>query len=160
MCNNIAKLLTELDIFKEAIMNDYEIDELLNRLKASQPLEFFAKIDKSNCGMGLILAFLNDKNDYVMSREIASKLNVSTARVAVLLRKMEAKSLIEKKTPLEDMRKTLVKLTDYGKEYVEQLKNNVHEKAKLLFEKVGQNNIEELIRVSELIKNNLYLLKE
>ncbi len=141
-------------------MNDYEVDELLNRLKASQPLEFFTKLDKSNCGMGLILAFLNDKNDYVMSREIASKLNVSTARVAVLLRKMEAKSLIEKKTPLEDMRKTLVKLTDYGKEYVTQFMNNVHEKVKIIFEKVGQKNIEEFIRISKLIKDNLSLLEE
>lgn len=141
-------------------MNDQEVDDLLTRLKESQPVELIAKLDKSNCGMGLILMFLDEKNDCVVSGEIASKLNVSTARVAVLLRKMEARGLIEKKTPLEDMRKTLVRLTNYGKESVTRFKNNVHEKAKLLFERVGTKNIEELIRIAELIKSNLYLLEE
>jgi len=141
-------------------MNDQEVDKLLNRLRDSQPVELITKLDRSNCGMGLILMFLDKRNDCVVSGEIASKLNVSTARVAVLLRKMEARGLIEKKTPLEDMRKTLVRLTNYGKECVANFKNNVHEKAKRIFEKVGVENIEELIRIAELIKDNLYLLEE
>ena len=55
-------------------------------------------------------------------RELAEKIGISTASIALMLKKMEDNGLIEKKTVPTDRRYYSVSLTEKGKATVEQLR--------------------------------------
>ena len=53
------------------------------------PFDFLDNFSKKSQGMNSILSYLSEKQDVVTAGDLAIKLNVSTARIAVLLKKLE-----------------------------------------------------------------------
>ena len=88
----------------------------------------------------------------VISGDLARELNVSTARIAALLRKMEKSRLIIRYRSAVDARQTVVEMTEEGNLYVNTMKEQMLQKMELLIEKVGKEDIEEFIRISHKIK--------
>lgn len=82
------------------------------------------KIEKLVDGTGLhraqhrMLMTLSE-SDFSSQAELAKELEVSTATVAVSLKKLERDNYIKKQVKEEDSRVNFVKLTDKGKEVVE-----------------------------------------
>lgn len=82
------------------------------------------KIEKLVDGTGLhraqhrMLMTLSE-NEFSSQAELAKELEVSTATVAVSLKKLERDGYIQKKAKEDDSRVNFVKLTDKGKEVVE-----------------------------------------
>ena len=91
-----------------------QIDTLLKKMVEAKPFELFNQIDETNKGMGFILGFLYKTKGDVYSIDIANALDESTARIAVLLKKLEASELIIKSKCLCDARKIKVSLTEKG----------------------------------------------
>ena len=81
------------------LATNFANDLTLNKLPFIKNLDF--------CGERAILAFLEQKNE-VNAGDISSFLNVSTARIAVLLKNLEKKDLIKKSSSQTDKRKTIV----------------------------------------------------
>lgn len=126
--------------------------EMLHKLRACRSKSFFSKIDESQKGIGFVLVYLQEADHEVIAGELARELNVSTARIAALLRKMEKGKLIIRSHSSVDARQTVVEITQAGIEYVDRMKEQILLKMELLLEKVGKEDMEEFIRISHKIK--------
>lgn len=129
-----------------------DAQEILREFRGCWSKSFFNKIDESQKGIGFVLVYLQETDHEVIAGELARELNVSTARIAALLRKMEKSGLIVRYHSSEDARQTVVEITQAGTEYVDKMKEQILTKIELLLEKVGKKDMEEFIRISHKIK--------
>lgn len=82
-------------------------------------------------------------------------MNVSTARVAVLLKKMVAKDLIVKEVDANDARVTVVQLSEHGRITVETMRNEIHRQFGTVIDKIGMERMMEFVAISREIQNAL-----
>lgn len=129
-----------------------DAQEMLHKLRACRSKSVFGKIDESQKGIGFVLVYLQESDHEVIAGELAKKLNVSTARISALLRKMEKNGLIVRYRSPVDARQTVVEITEEGNAYVDKMKEQILMKMELLLEKVGKEDMEEFIRISRKIK--------
>ena len=126
--------------------------ELLQKLSQCRLAAFFNDVDLLQKGSCFVLAYLKQSNEEVIAGDLAKELRVSTARIAVLLKKMEKNGLILRYNSASDARKTVVKITPKGTAYADQVREQLLSKAELLIEKVGKQDLDELIRIFWKIK--------
>ena len=93
-----------------------QIEILLEQLEKAPPSEHFHHIDSNAVGIRAILKYLSETDEKVTAGKISEHIKVSTARVAVLLKKMEAKNLIEREQDLDDGRIVIIKLSEQGRQ--------------------------------------------
>lgn len=132
-----------------------EAQEFLLRLRSCRAKSFFGKIDESQKGVGFVLVYLEEATGEVNAGDLAKKLNVSTARIAVLLKKMEKQGLITRHNSPEDARRTVIAITPKGTSHINAVKEHILEKIQLLMEKIGKEDMEEFLRISKKIKEVL-----
>ena len=139
---------------REMIMGTREdAQEMLNKLSECRSKSFSSKIDESQKGVGFVLVFLQKATHEVFAGDLARELNVSTARIAALLRKMEKGGLIVRHRSPVDARQTVVEITQEGRAHVDRMREQILTKMELLLEKVGREDMEEFIRISHKIKD-------
>ena len=132
-----------------------EAQEFLQKMRSCRSQPFFSKLDESQRGIGFVLAYLSEAKGEIIAGDLARELNVSTARIAALLRKMEKNGLIERHSAKTDARQTVVELTQAGTEYSDKIKAQTLKKAELLIEKVGKEDLDQFIRILQKIKKAL-----
>ena len=132
-----------------------EARELLLKIRSCRPRSFFGKVDESQRGTGFVLNYLRESDHEVVAGELARELGVSTARIAALLKTMEKNGLIVRQRSAEDARLTVVRITQAGGECYERMREQILEKIELLIEKVGKDDLEEFIRISNKIREAL-----
>ena len=132
-----------------------EAQELLEKISSCRPKSFFNKIDESQRGIDFALIYLAETDGLVIAGDLARELNVSTARIAILLKKMEDKSLIIRRRSDSDARQTVVEITQKGLEHVQKIREQLLARAELLIEKVGKEDLDEFIRISHKIREAL-----
>lgn len=128
-----------------------QIEVLMKQLKKAPPAECFQNFDMSTAGIRAILKILNQTNEKVTAGSISEQMHVSTARVAVLLKKMAAKGLIEKEHDLADGRVVVVKLTDFGRRVANQLKEELYTHIGEMIDKIGMERMLEFAAASNEI---------
>lgn len=128
-----------------------EIETLLQKLKKAPPSECFQNFDMNTAGIRAILKMLSETDEKVTAGMISEKMNVSTARVAVLLKKMVAKGLIEKENDEADGRVVLVKLSESGKQAADELKSDMYAKIGNIIDKIGMERMLEFAEISKEI---------
>ncbi len=128
-----------------------EIETLLQKLKKAPPSECFQNFDMNTVGIRAILKMLSETDEKVTAGKISEKMNVSTARVAVLLKKMVAKGLIEKENDEADGRVVLVKLSESGKQAANDLKKDMYTKIGNVIDKIGMERMLEFAAISKEI---------
>lgn len=112
------------------------------------------KMNENNKGCGFLLMYLyKSKKDRIIAGDIAKASGVSTARIAAALKKLEADGLIERTVASEDMRKTVVKLTDAGYKKARDKDTAVLSVFADVIESVGVDDIEEFLRIYKKIKD-------
>lgn len=131
-------------------------DELVSLEKVffksdQKPSPMLFKLSKHNFGIGLVLRYLDETNHPVSAVDISRYMSVSTARVAVLLRTMTKKGLIERGFDLSDGRKILVRLSTKGKEFVAAKKAERRRVLSCIVETVGLERIKSFVETSEKI---------
>lgn len=125
-----------------------EIETLLGLLMKAPPSESLQKFDMSTAGIRAILKLLNETEGKMTAGRISELMHVSTARVAVLLKKMTAKGLIEKQTDSEDRRVVVVKLSDSGRATAEKFKAHLYGNIGDMIDKVGMKKMLEFAAIS------------
>lgn len=101
---------------------DYS-QEYLSLLLKTKPKEFIERLSEGMTGTIPILLYLSTRQDReVLSGELADDLEVSTARIAVILARMQKRGLVEKYKPVRDKRKTIVRITKEGMETLDKAK--------------------------------------
>ena len=124
-----------------------EIDLIFEEMKKVAPSEHFKSISKSSAGIQAILGILNEKGDCLTAGKISEYMKVSTARVAVLLKKMVAKDLVKKSNSPSDARVVVVKLTPHGKDVAAQIKKEMNEDIANMIDTVGMDRLLEFTEI-------------
>lgn len=130
-----------------------QIEVLMEQLKKAPPAECFQRFDMSTAGIRAILKILNETDDKVTAGDLSEHMHVSTARIAVLLKKMEAKGLIEKERDSADGRVVVVKLSNQGKELADKFKANLYAHVGEMIDKIGMDKMLEFAAVSDEIQS-------
>ncbi len=130
-----------------------QIETLMEQLKKAPPAECFHNFDMSTAGIRAILKILNETDGKVTAGDLSEHMKVSTARIAVLLKKMEAKGLIEKGHDSADGRVVVVKLSNQGKELADKFKANLYAHIGEMIDKIGMSRMLEFAAVSNEIQS-------
>ncbi len=133
--------------------SDKEVIALLQEFSSIHPLEFLQKIDVQSMGISNVLCFLMCADHEVSAGEISEYMNVSTARVAVLLKKMSDKGLIEKQTDPSDARRVLVAITDSGKALFQEQQREILLYSGAVVDHFGVDKIQEFIGICRQIRD-------
>jgi DNA-binding MarR family transcriptional regulator len=78
-------------------------------------------------------------------------MNTSTARVAMALKSLEQKGLIQRRIDSEDRRKVIVSITKQGNELVKCERQDMHDKMVRIVSELGEKDTREYIRIIERI---------
>ena len=132
--------------------SDKEVIALLQEFSSIHPLEFLQKLDVQSMGISNVLCFLMCADHEVTAGEISDYMNVSTARVAVLLKKMSDKGLIEKHADPSDARRVMVAITDSGKALFEEQQREILLYSGAVVDHFGEDKIKEFIESCRQIR--------
>ena len=77
-------------------------------------------------------------NKEMYSCQLAKELNISRARLSLIVKKLKAKKYVTSRCPLTDRRKMLIKITEEGIRVVKEKYISAKENLKKLFEKLGE----------------------
>ena len=72
-------------------------------------------------------------------------MNVSTARVAVLIKKLEERELVEKTSDPSDARKTMLKISENGIKRIEEHRNNFIDFFSSVIDRIGEEKFTQFI---------------
>ncbi len=128
-----------------------QVLEIMARLKESNPLEIFKIIDEINSGMGYILLRLYNAKSEVYAIHLSKDMQISRARVTMLLRKLINKGFVLKQQSKSDARKEIVTITNKGREEVTILKQKIFSNVSKLVDKLGTEKINQFIDLSNEI---------
>lgn len=130
-----------------------QIQMVFEYIRDSHSGDFFERISETTKGIAAVLGYLYDTSETVTAGQISKVMNVSTARVAVLLKKMENKGLIIKETGTNDARTTVVRLSELGIKNAERLHNEIYSQISRMIDRIGMERLMEFIAVSKEIRS-------
>ena len=140
-------------------MNKVNIEEyaenLFNRLKPTNFKSLTDTLNYFNRGEVGVLSYLAFEKSEASSGELSEKLNVTTARIASILNSLENKKYIRRKGDSLDKRKTLVVITESGKELAVETKKELMDILIKVIKEIGYEDIEEYTRIVQKIRNVL-----
>lgn len=126
-----------------------QIEYIAEALPRAHPANLLKVINDSNAGIGFALKLLYAaEGNRLSAGAISDAMDVSTARVAVLLKKMESKSLITKESDRTDARVTIVRLSEEGKRNAEEMRKRMLEHISDVIDKLGMEKLEQFIALS------------
>lgn len=131
-----------------------QMDELMRLFASAQPREnnTWQRRQPSMTGSeGMIgvLVYLYRTQETVTAGMISKVMHITTGRVSVLIRKMVDKGLITKQTGKADARVTEIKLTDKGRQVVEDLQAQRNAQMEKLIDTIGMDRLREYIAISK-----------
>lgn len=133
--------------------NRDEIRCLILRLRSSMPDELLVPVNQMQFGAGAALQYLYEHQEQAVSAgDLSQFLQVSSARVAALLRRLEARELIVKEKGASDGRVTVVRLSQKGVDYVELRHQQLEEKLSTIVDQIGMEKLEEFMQLGVQIR--------
>ncbi|MBR5524528.1 MAG: winged helix DNA-binding protein [Clostridia bacterium] len=130
-----------------------EIEKIVLLLDESHPSKFMKKRNETNAGIGAVLRFLFESGQPMTAGSISQFMNVSTARVAVLLKKMEARGFIFRQAGTADARTVVVSLTEAGIETASKMQEDFHRDIGVLIDTIGMERLIEYTNISREIRS-------
>lgn len=127
-----------------------QIDKVAAALDMAPPKALAKMIDKQQAGIGAVLHFLSESEGPTTASKIAEQMNVSTARITVLLKKMEAKGLIVKAADPEDARVKVVRLSAEGESAADALSTRIRGYIGQVIDRVGVERLLDFAEVMEM----------
>lgn len=121
----------------------------------AHPKGFIRRLDDENRGLHVILRKLTEAGGSMSAGEISDNLCMSTPRVAAALKTLEGKGYIVRTRADDDKRKTVVSVTDDGLAAAKRDEQSVIELIMHLYDTVGDDELNEFLRISERISQAL-----
>lgn len=130
-----------------------EIEKIALLMEESHPSKFVKRHNETNAGIGAVLRFLAYSGQPMTAGSISQFMNVSTARVAVLLKKMETKGFIVRQAGTADARTVVVSLTPSGAEAAQRLRESLYRDIGILIDIIGMDRLIEYTNISKEIRS-------
>ena len=131
---------------------------LINQLRYSKQLSQLTEFLNAS-GEYSILYLMYHEPDPHSAGEFAERLDLSPGRVANVLKALEKKGLIERKKDPSDGRRTMVTLTQKGREYICQTYTQAIEVYHNLIEEIGEHDTREFLRITKKLLEASRVLK-
>ncbi|ONI45147.1 hypothetical protein AN641_04695 [Candidatus Epulonipiscioides gigas] len=129
-----------------------EIEYGLKLFHENNPRIIFDKMKNDTAGVFATLKFLDRTGGNIRATDISQELNVSTARMTVILRKLYERELITKTPDEQDGRSQLITLTPSGKEMTRNLHQQMHITIGKIIDEVGIEEFEKVFKVLAKIR--------
>ncbi len=121
--------------------------ELLNDIEQTSCKKLFNFLNSWTKGLYVILRVIEKTSDEVTAGMISNILGVSTARTAVALKTLEIKKWIKKQKSTLDARKTIVSLTDLGKEKIQEKEQELVCIVECFLNRLTDEEVQQLINI-------------
>jgi len=125
-----------------------EAEQELIRLIVQNRDGAFSRLEKSNKGENVVLKFLSRMDAPTSPKHLAESLNLSSARIAVVLGGLEKKGQIIRNMDPTDRRRILVILTDKGKKAAKAEKKEMCDRMIRVFECMGEEDTKRFIELT------------
>ncbi|EOH99226.1 hypothetical protein UAY_02003 [Enterococcus moraviensis ATCC BAA-383] len=125
-----------------------EAEQELMRLMVQNRHSAFSRLEKSNQGESIVIKFLARYGEPTSPKHLAESLNLSSARIAVVLGSLEKKGQIERKMDPDDRRRINVTLTDCGKKAAKLQKKEMRDKIVQIFKLMGETETKQFIELT------------
>lgn len=115
----------------------------------SRPKEIFNEFNKLNFGILAVMKYLQDAEEVdkeVNSVDISKFLGISSARMTVLLKKLEKQGMVIKTNSKNDARAKIIQLSEEGRERATFYKEKAYKIAEKIVDEFG---MEEFIKLME-----------
>ncbi len=132
-----------------------DIEFVWERLKGLNNVRFFKVIGDGNAGFGAVLKLLYEAEAPLTAGNISEFMHVSSARVAVLLKKMSEQGLITRSGDKNDARVVMITLSPKGIEKAQEIEAKIFGEISAVVDRVGMDRICEFISISEEIRSVL-----
>ena len=133
-------------------MNYKEIAEELLKMRSEWPHvavnEELARLPK---GEFFVLNYLEKHGGTAFPKDLSRKMQVSTARIAALLKHMEMKGWVTRTADCQDNRQVIVSITLAGRDEIEDKREKTLEDVIRLLEFLGPQDAEALLRIQEKV---------
>ena len=106
----------------------------------------------TRAGIGAVLCLLYEADGALTAGKISDLLQISTARVAVLIKKMDAKGLVTKERGIVDARRTIVRLTACGEQLVQEMQDVLYRQIGLAIDAVGEERLLDFIETAKELR--------
>lgn len=133
-----------------------EVFEVMGKLHDCNSLEFFKMIDEIDSGMGYIMLKLYNAKDEVYAIDLSVDMQISRARVTMLLRKLISRGFVVKQRSKVDARKEIISITNKGRDEVNHIKQKVLNNVTKLIDSLGIDKVNQFLELSREIKNVLH----
>lgn len=122
-----------------------QVAEVVQLLHDSKPEHSLDQVRDMSMGIVGTLRFLYSCEQEVKSKDISETLAISSARMTILLKKMERKGLIIKRKSTVDGRSAVITLSAKGKEMCQRAHLQMVETAQMLLDEFGYESLTNLI---------------
>lgn len=139
------------------MVDQEEIYKVMQFLHDNRTFHDMDEIHIREKGIGATLVFLEKSNVEVKSVDISREMNISSARMAVILKKLEHKHMITKSTSTADSRAITIELTDKGRILAQKIEQDMYNTISIIIEEIG---IEEFYATFEKIATIKRILDE
>lgn len=137
-----------------------QIDQIISCMEQTKAGRLFDHVDRTKAGIGAVIRILHQAECPVTAGAIAQIMGVSTARVTVLLKKLEAKGLIVRERDRLDARVTKVRLSEQGVQVDERLRAELSQKIGAVIDAVGMERMIEFATIANEIGQALREMPE
>ena len=133
-----------------------QVFEVMAKLRDCSPLEAFRHIDEINSGMGYIMLRLYNAKNEVFAIDISKDMQISRARVTMLIRKLISKGFAVKQRSKTDARKEIITITNKGRDEVNTIKQKILGDVNKLIDKLGFDKVNKFLEISKEIHETLH----
>ncbi len=128
--------------------------ELLDIRAKLMQIPIQKSVNEFTKGEFAVLDFLYKSHGKAYPKELSWNMNVSSARIAAILKSLEAKGLIIRMSDAEDARQIVVALTENGSSVFLKKQDALISSATSLLEKLGEEDTLALLRIQKKILDN------
>lgn len=139
--------------------NQDDIEQILTVLCKVHPHDVLHEIDRTSEGQGAVLHYLARQNEPVTAGQVAKALHSSTARTTIILKKLQAKNLITRRSGEKDARTTVVALSEKGIEEISCWRNQIYYCVNMLIDEIGMERLMAFAETAQDIRQVLEKLK-
>lgn len=135
-----------------------DVYKAIRFLHENKPFHEYHEFNVHEKGIGAAIIFLFKSEQEVKSVDISTALGISSARMAVILKKLEHKNVITKSTSKSDSRAVIITLTEKGRILANTLEQNMFNTVSKIIEEIGLEEFyltfEKINKISKILQEN------
>ena len=132
-----------------------QVSQIVGEFKKIRPIKFFSKIDGVSAGKRFVLGYLSENDGEIYASSLSNIMNISRARISIMLDSLIQKGYITKEVSTNDARKEVVSITPLGLEEANKDKKEINDVIIKVVNLVGYDKVMEFIDIAKKIKEVL-----